>query len=363
MSLQSKSPATQYSEQPLGNSLLTQSQVQEILSSLNDQPLNGPLAELHRWSQRVGYFNHLNQPNEYFEFPDHEYKVPLKLQLNYSRLGYQKPNHPSLPKCPLCYENIGAPGKELLRVFEFTLLGVPYFAHLTPFPLHPGHFVVNKRTHSPMQVNGESLACAAEFISKTNGYLLASNSDIEWAGASVLAHQHFQVFSALQLPIQKAKALTRGSTNGVLWEVLRWPSLAVRLQGSKQQLTEFSAAFLERWKSLAPSFSTANYLLNRVANEFTLILTLRHSAYRTQAPTTQLKAEGVGVIEMCGEAILPPKPSLTREENNHYFNTIGLQLIRSIISQNSPTPKALTVDWLTELITKSSTQDLFNPFC
>lgn len=346
----------------LANMILSQKDVQRNLELLSSGTLNTPFSELEQWSNSVGYFAHLKQPNEYMTFVDADLGLNLRLQLNYSRLGYKKPDHPDLPACPLCIENVGVPGKELLRVYEFSLLGEQYFAHLTPFPLHPGHFVVNKRTHSPMKVDAHSLAIAAEFIRSTSGFLLASNSDVEWAGASVLDHQHYQVFSNLVLPIQQARGVESGMLKGARWEVLHWPCAAVRFTGGRQTVLELGGELIARWKSLAPGFATANYLMSRVDQHYTLILTLRHPQYRTQAALTELKAEGVGVIEMCGEAILPPRPNLSREENTAFFAERGLKVIREIIAQNSPSPIGLNAAWLARLITNSDPAGLQNPF-
>jgi UDPglucose--hexose-1-phosphate uridylyltransferase len=351
-----------FSAEVLGHAILSQAEIQTRLNSISSTLLNTRFKELERWSKAVGYFDHLREPNVYLTFEDSSLGVELRLQLNYSRLGYQKPNHPDLPKCPLCFENIGVLGKEKLRVLEFSLLGEQYFAHLTPFPLHPGHFVVNKRTHEPMNVGLRPLEIASEFIAQTEGFLLASNSDVEWAGASVLGHQHYQVFSSLILPIQQAQALTIIHSTGMTIEVLNWPCAAVRLIGNRDTVVRKGGEIIRRWKALAPGFATVNYLLSRTDEVFTLIMTLRHPDYRTQAPLTTLKAEGVGVIEMCGEAILPPRVDLSKEENIRFFQEHGLNVIREIILQNSPAPTGFNTQWLVDFLQSTDGPTYDNPF-
>jgi galactose-1-phosphate uridylyltransferase len=325
---------------------LTQQEVQSLLAADHDGNLDVTLRELERWSNAVGYFNHLTAPNEFLSFPNDDYGVTLRLQVNYSRLGYKAPNGERRVACPLCIENIGTPGKELLRVFEFELEGTQFFAHLTPFPLHPGHFVINSRVHEPMRIGDRALRETAAFLRRAPGWLAASNSDIEWAGASVLGHHHCQLFRRLQLPLEAARPLKEWKTRHSRMELLHWPCPSFRFAGAEQAVLEKASQVLSLWKEQSPPTNTVNFLM-RIPEKrrLEIHLLLRDSRYRTPEELRPIKSEGVGIIEMAGEVILPPRPEKNREENKEYFQEIGPEFVPALIGGNAPKEWSVIGDW------------------
>lgn len=322
---------------PVGG-LIPQDEVQSRLYKLQQDGATLPeiLHALRIWKESIGYFDHLSGSNLHLEFPSSELDVDVRLQVNYSRVGYTPPTG-TRPACPLCLENIGTAGKEKLRVHHLELNGRPYFAHLTPFPLHPGHFVVNKREHLPMELNREAFEEAITFTVNCPGWLLASNSDLMWAGASVLQHHHFQTFPKLRLPIEDAAEEGRTSINRTTVSTLRWPCPSLRLYGGTNEVVETAFHLLQEWKSPESARRTCNFLASSTtAGTTTLHMILRHSEHRTQRDLQPIKSEGVGIIEMAGEIILPPRMEMTAAENRDYFHSIGDNLIPRLISQNSP---------------------------
>ncbi|MDK2971460.1 MAG: UDPglucose--hexose-phosphate uridylyltransferase [Candidatus Sumerlaeota bacterium] len=324
---------------------LAQEDVQTALQRARDA--GASLAEclgiLQRWSEAVGYFAHLGEPNEFLVFPDASLGLDLRLQINYSRLAYKAPEGRRIG-CPLCFENIGTPGKELLRVFEFNLAGVPYFSHLTPFPLHSGHFVLNARTHEPMRIGEPALREAAAFLAEAPGWLLASNSDVEWAGASVLSHHHCQLFRELRLPIEDAAVRSPGQVGDVACDLLCWPGPVYRLSGPEEATLDAAARLIALWKARDPGRCTCNYLMRRTdSSGLVLHLFMRHPDWRTPEHLRSIKSEGVGIIEVAGEVIVPPLAGKTRAENREFFEAEGLRVIHGIIGGNAPLDERL--DW------------------
>lgn len=317
---------------------LAQDEVQRLLARAESRgaALGEVLADLRRWSESIGYFDHLAEENVYLSFANEGYGVSFRLQVNYSRLGYTLPEG-DRPACPLCIENIGTPGKEKLRVYQFDLGGRAYFCHLTPFPLHPGHFVVNCLEHSPMLIDQTALDDASAFLRRCPGWLAASNSDVEWAGASVLQHHHLQVFQGLRLPLQDARPLRSVRMGETLVEQLDWPGPVLRLSGATPRVLATGGTLLRRWKGTDPGRSTCNFLLHHPSHEeSTLHLLLRHPRHRTGSDLRSIKSEGVGIIEMSGEVIVPPRGMMNRGENIAYFEQIGGQLVPRLIGDNSP---------------------------
>jgi hypothetical protein len=120
----------------------------------------------------------------------------LQLQINRSRARYVSPpsgfaRDQAANDCPLCAHNTQRPGKELLRLFHFELAGRDFFIQHTPFPFHESHFVLVEATHQPMRMSGNSVTDLAAFLDLAPDATACSNSDVMWAGASILAHHHY----------------------------------------------------------------------------------------------------------------------------------------------------------------------------
>lgn len=329
-----------------------QSRIQADLDVLRRKgvTLDGVFVELARWLDSVGYFAHLTDQNEYITIFDAEYNLPFRLQINYSRLTYKAPSGARLA-CPLCIENIGMPGKELLRVFELELGGEAYFTHPTPFPLHPNHFVLNLRQHAPMEVSGSRLRQMADFAGKMPRWLVASNSDVAWAGASILGHHHVQVFRDLQLPLESARPSNclKESPQLSAWMV-HWPCPVLRLEGDSAAVLDAAERTIAAWKARAPGACTFNYLMRaHRTNGLQLHLIFRHPDFRTPQELQHIKAEGVGIVEMAGEVIVPPMAKFDREANRLYFLAEGQRVIRGIIGGNAPNGPLFGENEITQL--------------
>ncbi|MEQ8821130.1 MAG: hypothetical protein RLY93_12885 [Sumerlaeia bacterium] len=332
-------PPTDQEALALPDAMLDQDEVQKRLDALTSQTgeLSGALDALEAWSQRQGYFAHLTRPNLYLQERDDEYGVTFRLQVNYSRLGYRPADRmEDQPENPLCWENVASPWKPLLRAFEFESAGVRYFAHATPFPLHKGHFVMNVRDAEPMRMDERSLREMAGFLARAPRWLAASNSDVAWAGASVLAHQHLQLFRKLSLPVETAREAALQHHHGCTVEWLHWPCPVARLRGAQENVIVTGGELIRRWKATDPGQATCNLLLRADGHSATAHVFLRHPDFRTPDSLRFIKSEGVGIIEVAGEIIVPPQERLSLTENRNFFRTRLLEIARGIIGGNGP---------------------------
>ena len=285
-------------------------------------------------------------------FPDPETGLEFRIQVNFGRSKYKPPppasgtSDPegSSPACLLCKDNVGRPGKETLRIYEFPLdeEGRRFFVQLTPFPLYPHHFVLILSDHRPQSIDRRTVPDMLAFLRQAPGYTVCSNSDVEWAGSSILEHLHFQVFRDLELPVMGARGVphTAVQRSGCAIEVLRYPLSAFRLAASEAApIREVGSALIEGWKSLDPGRNTANLVLARSrdpSREHRLILLLRNPDFRTPPTLQRFKREGVGVIEASGEAILPVPEGEEAGELWREIRENGLDIVKGIIRGNSP---------------------------
>lgn len=322
----------------------SQQQMQAYLSSVDQQSgLNAALDKLYQWAFGVGYLNDSKlSDNRRYQFVDPETGVCFRTQINIARSNYTpKPlNGKNIPKlhCPICYENVGIPGKEDLRVFCFDLsCGRQFFAQLTPFPLFPKHFVLVDRQPRPMIMGKQSVQDLVDFIHLAPGYTGCSNSDVEWAGASILSHHHYQVFYDLQLPIMEAKPVETFSTqvNGASLALLHYPIATCRLiSPDASEFIDLSGRIIAVWKQQDPGRNTCNLVVRRLeTGHYEAHIIFRNPNYLTPPALTKIKSEGVGIIEVAGEGIYPVP------ENKALWQEIerdGLAVIKGIIAGNNP---------------------------
>jgi UDPglucose--hexose-1-phosphate uridylyltransferase len=308
---------------------------------------------LFRWSLAAGYITREKlEQVERLEFPDPDTGVTFRIQVNHARTKYSDAQEREKKEtagtgpapCLLCKDNIGRPGKESLRAYEFLLDGRErsFFLQLTPFPLYPYHFVPVLAEHSPQLINARSVEDMLDFLRLAPDYTVASNSDVEWAGASILSHLHYQVLRGVRLPVMDARPVPGLSRRlpGLSIEFLHYPLPAFRFMGVEEEpLKTAAAGLIALWKSLDPGRNTVNLNLARTSGSppgllFTVLL--RNPDYRTPVHLRRFKSEGVGVIEASGEAILPVPKGPEAEALWREIRSGGLQLTRALIAGNAP---------------------------
>jgi UDPglucose--hexose-1-phosphate uridylyltransferase len=308
---------------------------------------------LFRWSLAAGYITREKlEQVERLEFPDPDTGVTFRIQVNHARTKYsdaqereKKEAAPAGPRaCLLCRDNIGRPGKEGLRVYEFLLDGRErrFFLQLTPFPLYPYHFVPVSSEHSPQFLNAQSVRDMLDFLRLAPEYTVASNSDVEWAGASILNHLHYQALRGVRLPVMDARPVPERTRRlpGLAIEFLRYPLPAFRFTAVEEEpLRAAVPALIALWKSRDPGRNTVNLNLVRTPGPrpgllFTVLL--RNPDYRTPVGLRRFKSEGVGVIEASGEAILPVPKGPEAEELWREIRGNGLTLCKALIAGNGP---------------------------
>ncbi len=324
----------------LKNKIPSQDEIQNILNDIYLQKgLPQTIEALEKIELELGYLKEeMFGMKDEFIFFDKEFNLNFRLQINYVRNNYKPvPLSPNL-HCPICYENIGTKGKEYLRVFKFLLNNREVFIQLTPFPLFRHHYVLIEMEKNPMRMDKNSIIDLIEFLNKTDeSFVCCSNSDVEWAGASILKHHHYQIFKDLDLPVFHAKFLLQNEYNDFKIEILNYPIAVVKIISPiKERIINIGGEIIEKWKNIFPGQNTCNLILKKLSNNYQCYIFLRNPNYRTSTKWQQFKSEGVGIIEVSGEIILPVPDS---EEKKNFIKNNGLEIIKGIISSNSPFEK------------------------
>ncbi len=343
------SPTASASGQLTGTARDTQPAVQAALARVHAEAgLEAALRALFDWCNASGYLpGGIFETDELLDVPDPASGTPLLLQVNRSRARYRSPaagfsRDQAAVDCPLCITNVGMPGKELLRVYEFGLGGRPFFIQHTPFPFYRGHYVLMDRLHSPMRMDEGSLGDLSAFLGLAPSFTACSNSDIMWAGASILAHHHYQVFPGWVMPVMRAPvdaSTAFAAPGGVRAAMLHYPAGVMRVEGPPRAALAAAGRILMAWKATDPGKATANLVMRRGgdgADSLAVHLMFRHSGHRTREDLCAFKAEGVGVLEMAGMVIVPMPAGEHAEERHGWIRGHAAELACGIISSNSP---------------------------
>ncbi len=241
------------------------------------------------------------------------------------------------PKCALCRENEGFLGSSSQaargnhRLIPLTLGGEPWFLQYSPYVYYPEHCIVLSGEHRPMKVSRESLSRLLEFVTLFPHYFVGSNADLPIVGGSILSHDHFQGGN-YEFPMAKAPVREQVSFPGfeeVEAGIVNWPMSTLRLRSrSKEALLELSHRIVEKWRGhcdpQAEIFAqtdgtphnTVTPIARRRGEDFELDLVLRNNRTTEEHPLGlfhpheeyhHIKKENIGLIEVMGLAILPPR--------------------------------------------------------
>lgn len=327
----------------IANPNVTQAEIQQTLDQLaKADGFAAAIDALAQWSEAVGYTKLAKlSKNPCFELPAPNYQVTLKAQVNIVRSLYSQAQQKKAvkPTCPICFSQIASTEKPLLRAWETQLQNADFFIQCTPFPLASKHIVIIQKEHTPMRMNGNSVADGIAFVDLAPNFTALSNSDVIGAGASVSAHHHYQAIENFELPIMQAKAAPncKKTEGNVTIEALHFPMASLKLTSHcAQSLIAKSNVIIQHWKQQNPGKNSWNFALRKAKGNYCLWLIARNCEHLTPERYRFIKQEGLGIVEVAGEAIYPT-PTGAREQTA--WDTIrnhGLEIFLGILAGNNP---------------------------
>lgn len=242
------------------------------------------------------------------------------------------------PKCLLCLENVGYegrlnhPGRSNHRVLPVTLDNEQWYFQYSPYVYYNEHAIVFSEEHRPMTISKKTFIRLLDFVEQFPHYFIGSNADLPIVGGSILNHDHFQG-GKHEFPMERAKVLktfVNKNFENTRIEMLKWPLSVIRLSSkNKQEVIELSNKILELWRKYedkevdihAFSEGQPHNTITPIArmnkrNEFEMDLALRNNRTTKEHPEGifhphrrlhHIKKENIGLIEVMGLAILPPR--------------------------------------------------------
>ena len=304
--------------------------------------------------QAIANFYQLSQKNDYIKLKaiakNIAYRVPsdygeLEITINLSKpekdpkeiAAAKLVKSSNYPQCQLCMENEGYhgrvnhPARSNHRIIRFDISGQEWGFQYSPYAYFNEHCIFLDSKHRPMAISRQSFERLLAIVEQFPGYFAGSNADLPIVGGSILTHDHYQggrhVFPMEVAPLQKS--FTFKGFESVKAGIVQWPMSVIRLTSdSKEDLTELADKILLAWRQysdpsvqvLAESNGTPHHTITPIARkrdgQFELDLVLRDNQtspehpdgiYHPHKDVQHIKKENIGLIEVMGLAILPPR--------------------------------------------------------
>ena len=248
------------------------------------------------------------------------------------------------PACQLCIENEGYPGRaasapggahparQNLRIVPLELGGERWGLQYSPYAYFNEHCIAMSAHHRPMHIDRATLGCLLDFVDTVPHYFIGSNADLPIVGGSILSHDHFQG-GAHEFPMMRAataETFAMAAHPNVGGEVLEWPLSVLRLTAaSRDELLGACVHVIDAWRSWSDvaagviardedgtPHNTVTPVIRRVGERYEAYLALRCNVTTSEHPLGvfhphaeyhHIKRENIGLIEVMGLAILPPR--------------------------------------------------------
>ena len=241
------------------------------------------------------------------------------------------------PKCQLCMENEGYqgridhPARANHRIIRMNLGSQKWGFQYSPYAYFNEHCIFLNTQHTPMVINRETFSQLLDIVDIFPGYFAGSNSDLPIVGGSILTHNHCQGGRHI-FPMERAKmdkTFQFKNFPDVTAGIVKWPMSVIRLSGeNKLTLVELAEVIRIAWRRYSDDevdiraftddepHHTVTPIARKRDDLFELDIVLRDNhttdefpdgVYHPHSDVQHIKKENIGLIEVMGLAILPPR--------------------------------------------------------
>ncbi|MDY4511625.1 UDP-glucose--hexose-1-phosphate uridylyltransferase [Streptococcus hyovaginalis] len=243
----------------------------------------------------------------------------------------------SYPKCQLCMENEGYqgrvdhPARANHRIIRLPLGDETWGFQYSPYAYFNEHSIVLNTEHVPMVISQKTFEQLLAIVDLLPGYFVGSNADLPIVGGSILTHNHYQAGRHV-FPMEKAdiiKSFRFKGFEGIEAGIVNWPMSVLRLTADdKDELVDLAEVIRLAWCDysdvdadiMAYTGDTPHHTVTPIARkkagryQLDLVLRDNHTSqehpdgvYHPHADVQHIKKENIGLIEVMGLAILPPR--------------------------------------------------------
>ncbi|NQG97395.1 UDP-glucose--hexose-1-phosphate uridylyltransferase [Streptococcus suis] len=253
------------------------------------------------------------------------------------------------PQCLLCMENegyqgrINHPARANHRIIRLDLGKEKWGFQYSPYAYYNEHAIFLNQEHVPMVISPQTFEQLLDLLDIFPDYFVGSNSDLPISGGSILTHNHYQggrhSFAMEKAPIESQ--LVFDGFESVSAGIVKWPMSVIRLSSAdKPVLLSLAAKILEKWRSYsddsvqikAETDGIPHHTITPIARKrgdlYELDLVLRDNQtseefpdgiYHPHPDVQHIKKENIGLIEVMGLAILPPRLKAELAEVKKYL--------------------------------------------
>ena len=317
--------------------------------------------------QATDYFFKLSKDNDYIKtreiarniiFPAKTEYGELEITINLSKpekdpkwiAAERKLKKVGYPECMLCMENEGYkgrlnyPARTNHRIIRMNLDGESWGFQYSPYAYYDEHCIILSEEHRPMKITKATFQRLLKITEVLPHYFVGSNADLPIVGGSILSHDHYQggrhTFPMAVAEMERTIELSAFPT--VTAGIVKWPMSVIRLQGKSQRdLVEAAQMIYEKWQAYsddalqitaASEDGTPHHTITPIARRkeglFEIDLVLRDNNVSEEFPegifhphpdVQHIKKENVGLIEVMGLAVLPPRLEPELKEVEKYL--------------------------------------------
>lgn len=241
------------------------------------------------------------------------------------------------PLCQLCVENEGYlgtlnhPARANHRIVRFPMAGETWGLQYSPYAYYPEHCIFLSEEHRPMRIEEKTFRNLFGIVEQFPHYFVGSNADLPIVGGSILSHDHYQG-GRYSFPMDKAaikETFELSAYPEVSFGIVDWPMSVIRMESlDKNVLTKAAVHILEQWRGYSDEqveifaftkdtpHNTITPIARRDGEKFVCDLVLRNNRTSAEHPdgifhphrdVQHIKKENIGLIEVMGLAILPPR--------------------------------------------------------
>lgn len=241
------------------------------------------------------------------------------------------------PLCLLCMENEGYqgrvdhPARANHRVIRVDLGDEEWGFQYSPYAYFNEHCIFLNTQHVPMVISRTTFEQLLELVEIFPRYFAGSNADLPIVGGSILTHNHYQG-GRHTFPMEIAELdsqFTFAGYEDITAGIVKWPMSVLRLTGAdKTRLVDLADKIRLVWAGysdpeldiLAFTGDEPHHTVTPIARrrgqlfELDLVLRDNHTSdeypdgiYHPHPDVQHIKKENIGLIEVMGLAILPPR--------------------------------------------------------
>lgn len=258
-------------------------------------------------------------------------------------------SHAQYPANRLALENEGYwgrldfPARVNHRVVNLKLGGENWGFQYSPYAYFPEHCIVFAEQDRPMHIDHTHLAQLFDFVDQFPDYFLGSNADLPIVGGSILSHDHFQG-GKHDFPMAKAsfrEVIEDDAFDIEQFGIVDWPMAVLRLADEdRAKVLALADQIMQVWSTYSDAslaikafdgherHHTVTPIARKRGDRYELDLVLRDNSTSPAFPdgifhphpdVQHIKKENIGLIEVMGLAILPPRLKTELAEVTKYL--------------------------------------------